>query len=156
MKIREFGVERWMDLYETRCRYNLAESCVHSLTLAELLDLTGRRDQILGELECMQLTYGAITGSERLREQVASLYASHPAAHVLIAHGAIGANALVHQALVAPGDRVISIVPTYQQHSSLPECFGAELVELRLEERNGFLPDLNQLRSLVGRRTRLI
>jgi len=156
MKIREFGVERWMDLYETRCRYNLSESCVHSLTLAELLDLTGRRNEILGELERMQLTYGAITGSERLREQIASLYTSHPAAHVLVAHGAIGANALVHQALVGPGERVVSIVPTYQQHTSLPECFAAEVVELQLRERNGFLPDLDELRSLVGRRTRLI
>ncbi|MET3623903.1 hypothetical protein ABIC49_005551 [Burkholderia ambifaria] len=25
MKIKEFGVERWMDLYENRCTYNLAE-----------------------------------------------------------------------------------------------------------------------------------
>ncbi|PQV54009.1 hypothetical protein B0G83_101191 [Paraburkholderia sp. BL21I4N1] len=33
MKIRDFGVERWMDQYETKCTYNLAETCVESLTV---------------------------------------------------------------------------------------------------------------------------
>ena len=52
-------------------------------------------------------------------------------------HGTIGANALVHQALVGPGDRVISVVPTYQQHTSIPASLGAEMIPLRLREENG-------------------
>ncbi len=30
MKIRPFGVEQWMNEWETRCEYNLAETCVES------------------------------------------------------------------------------------------------------------------------------
>ncbi len=34
MKIREFGVEIWMNAYENDAKYNLAETCVHSLTIS--------------------------------------------------------------------------------------------------------------------------
>ena len=36
MKIRPFGVEQWMNEWETRCEYNLAETCVESLTMQQL------------------------------------------------------------------------------------------------------------------------
>jgi aspartate/methionine/tyrosine aminotransferase len=75
---------------------------------------------------------------------------------VIVTHGAIGANALVYQALVEPGDRVVSVLPTYQQHTSIPESLRAEVRTLRLEEGNGFLPDLDDLRKLVGGRAKLI
>ena len=42
MRIREFGVEQWMNRYETRCDWNLAETCIESLTVAQLLDLAGK------------------------------------------------------------------------------------------------------------------
>lgn len=50
MQIEEFAVERWMDRYENHCRYNLAESCVESLTVQELLALAGKQSTILDEL----------------------------------------------------------------------------------------------------------
>lgn len=34
MKITPFAVEQWMNAHETGCRYNLAETCVESLTSA--------------------------------------------------------------------------------------------------------------------------
>ena len=92
MKIQPFAVEQWMNAYETRCRYNLAETCVESLTLEQLLGLAGKRDSILGELLPLKLTYGAIEGSVRLRAAVAALYAASAPSDVMIAHGAIGAK----------------------------------------------------------------
>ncbi|GAB2873832.1 aminotransferase [Paraburkholderia jirisanensis] len=156
MKIREFAVERWMDLYENRCELNLAETCVESLTVGELLRIAGKEDAILAEILPMKLTYGAIDGTERLRTNVASLYDHQQASNVLITHGAIGANALVYETLVEPGDHVISVLPTYQQHYSIPESYGAQVGILQLREENGFLPDLDELRRMVTPRTRLI
>ena len=127
MKIRDFGVEIWMNRYETTCEWNLAETCVESLTVEELLDMAGKTDTILSELLPLKLTYGAIEGSERLRNLVAGLYERQAMENVVITHGAIGANALVHETLVEPGDRVISVLPTYQQHYSIPESFGADV-----------------------------
>ncbi len=156
MKIKPFGVEIWMNQYETQCAYNLAETCVESLTVAQLLDIAGKRDAILGELLPLKLTYGAIEGSERLRGNVAALYARQKAENVTITHGAIGANALVYATLVEPGDRVIAVVPTYQQHYSIPESLGADLQIHRLREENGFLPDLDAIERLLTPNTKLI
>ncbi|HPQ83334.1 MAG TPA: aminotransferase [Actinomycetota bacterium] len=156
MRIEPFGVEMWMNEYETRCAYNLAETCVESLTVAQLLDIVGAREVFSDDLLSMHLTYGAIEGSQRLRTAIAALYSRQGPADVLVTHGAIGANALVHQALVEPGDRVVALVPTYQQHYSIPASIGADVRLLRLREENGFLPDLDELRALVGTHAKLI
>jgi aspartate/methionine/tyrosine aminotransferase len=156
MKITPFAVEQWMNEFETRCSHNLAETCVASLTVSELLELSGTSAETLQELLPMKLTYGAIEGSERLRSAIARLYADRKATDILIAHGAIGANALAYQALVGPGDHVISVVPTYQQHYSIPESLGAEVSRLPLDPRDAYLPNLDRLRALVSPKTRLI
>ncbi len=156
MKIRDFGVEIWMNRYENHCQWNLAETCVESLTVAELLEMAGKTDTILAELLPLKLTYGAIEGSERLRGQIAILYAKQGIENVVTTHGAIGANALVHETLVEPGDRVISVLPTYQQHYSIPESYGADTQILKLTEETGFLPDLEQLQRLAIPGTKLI
>lgn len=156
MKITPFAVEQWMNEFETQCRHNLGETCVASLTVDELLTLAGERDTFLDEVLALKLTYGEIKGSDRLRTAVASLFESRGADEVLITHGAIGANSLVYQALVGAGDRVVSVVPTYQQHYSIPESLGAEVRRLPLREADGYLPDLEELRQLVTPDTKLI
>jgi aspartate/methionine/tyrosine aminotransferase len=156
MKIKAFGVEIWMNEYENNCLYNLAETCVESITLEELLNISGKKDTILDELLPIKMTYGAIEGSERLRNNVAALFDQQTKDNVLITHGAIGANALIHSTLVSAGDRVISVLPTYQQHYSIPESIGADVQILKLREENDFLPDLEELKTLVNENTRLI
>ncbi len=156
MKIQPFGVEIWMNAYETTCAFNLAETCVHSLTIGELLTLTGRNDRDLAELLPMRMTYGAIEGSDRLRDAITGLYARQARENIIVTHGTIGANDLVHRAMVSAGDRVVSVVPTYQQHTSIPASLGADVVELRLRAGDGYLPDLAALRRLVTPGTRLL
>ncbi|KAA9005999.1 aminotransferase class I/II-fold pyridoxal phosphate-dependent enzyme [Histidinibacterium aquaticum] len=156
MKIEPFGVEQWMNAWETRCELNLAETCVHSLTIGELLEIAGRTGTLEEELAGLPLTYGPITGSERLRGLVAGLHERRTAENVLICHGTIGANQLVYQALVGPGDKVVSITPTYQQHTAIPEALGAELVELQLRPEDGWLPDLDRLREAMAGGARLL
>ncbi|WP_046734275.1 aminotransferase [Streptomyces humi] len=156
MKIRPFAVEQWMNDHEETCRYNLAETCVRSLTTGELLRMSGRRGEILAELDATPLTYGPIPGSPRLRGLVAGLYDGQGPDNVLITHGAIGANALVHATLVEPADHVVAVVPTYQQHYSIPDSYGARVTQLPLREENGWLPDLDELDRLVSADTKLI
>ena len=71
MQIEPFGVEIWMNEWETKCEWNLAETCVESLTIAELLALAGKNEASLSELMTMKMTYGAIEGSDRLRTAIA-------------------------------------------------------------------------------------
>lgn len=156
MHIKTFGVEMWMNEFENHCRYNLAETCVDSITLGELIDMAGVDNSVLGDLREMRMGYGAIEGSDRLRDAVAGLYEKQTRENVLTTHGTIGANALVHQTLVSRGDHVIAIVPTYQQHYSIPESIGAEVELLHLRPENGFLPDLEELRAMMRPDTRMI
>lgn len=139
-----------MNEYETRCTHNLAETCVESLTVAQLLERAGHEGDLLAELLPMKLTYGPIEGRERLRSAVAALYERQHPKNVLITHGAIGANHFVHTTLIEPGDRVVSVLPTYQQHYAIPESLGADVRIHRLREENAWLPDLAELTDLVS------
>lgn len=156
MQIEPFMVEQWMNEWETRCRHNLAETCVASLTIEELLHLAGQNSADLSALLPMRMTYGAIEGSDRLRAAISALYDDQGIDEITVTHGTIAANMLVHKALVSRGDRVISIVPTYQQHYSIPASIGADVQLLRLEAQDGFLPDLARLRALATPGTKLI
>ena len=70
MDIKPFGVELWMNEFELQCEFNLAETCVESITIAQLLELAGRDETTLSELLPLKMTYGAIEGSDRLRSLV--------------------------------------------------------------------------------------
>ena len=156
MHIEPFGVEIWMNEWETRCDWNLAETCVESLTINDLLKLTGKTEESLTEILPLKMTYGDIEGSVRLRAAIAALYEKQKSENVIVTHGTIGANMLVHKTLVAAGDRVVTVVPTYQQHYSIPASIGADVHTLQLREQNNFLPDLDELRQLVVGGTGLI
>lgn len=156
MKIRPFGVEIWMNEFENHCELNLAETCVASLTIEELLRLSGKNDTVLADLLPMKMTYGAIQGSDRLRVAICTLYTRQTRDNIVVTHGAIGANALVHETLVEPGDHVISVRPTYQQHYSIPESYGAEVEILHLRPENGFLPDLAEFAAMLRPETKLV
>jgi aspartate/methionine/tyrosine aminotransferase len=157
MQIEPFAVEQWMNARETRARWNLGETCVDSLRADELLALGGDADGVLRRLLETRLTYGHITGSPELRAAIAGLYGPAVTAdHVITANGAIGANFLVHFALVEPGDTVVCVTPTYQQLYSVAEALGAQVRLLPLRPENGHLPDIEELRSLADERTKLI
>jgi aspartate/methionine/tyrosine aminotransferase len=156
MYIEPFKVEIWMNEWETRCTYNLAETCVASITVEELLALSGGSADDLSGLLQMKLTYGDIEGSPRLRTAIANLYANQCIEDITVTHGTIAANMLVHKAIVEPGDHVLSIVPTYQQHYSIPKSIQADVTILALREEDGFLPNLEALKASVKPNTKLI
>ncbi|PNV58003.1 aminotransferase class I/II-fold pyridoxal phosphate-dependent enzyme [Limosilactobacillus fermentum] len=157
MKIKDFGVEQWMNEYETKAKYNLGETCVSSLSIRELCELVGVDvNDFAKQLVDRRLTYGAIEGAVELKEAITRLYQNLTPDEIVTEHGAIGANNLVLNALVEPGDEVIAVTPTYQQLQSIPEAIGATVKLLPLKRENGYLPDAEQLRGLVSDKTKLI
>lgn len=149
MDIKPFGVEIWMDLYETKCQYNIAETCVDSLSLEELEELLGIEGTISELLMKKRLTYGEIPGREDFRKGVASLYKNVQPKNVLSTNGAVGANFLGLFSLVAPGDEVVTFIPTYQQHYSIPESIGATVKFVPLRKEDEFLPNIEILKETV-------
>lgn len=156
MIIDNFKVEDWFNKYENSAIYDLADTCVESLSINELFSITGTKEDYLSEIFDKKLNYGDIHGSERLKNGIVSLYKKQLPQNITITHGAIGANQLVMLSLVEPGDKVVSIIPTYQQHYSIPKSFGANVHTLFLKEENNWLPDLDELKNLVSNNTKLI
>ena len=157
MKIKPFAVEEWMNAYEEGARFNIAETCVDSVSADELFTLTGEdKDAFWHSFAARRLTYGDIEGAPALREGICGLYKTLKPHEVVTTHGAAGANHHVFYSLVEPGDRVISIMPSYQQLTSIPESFGADLHVMHLKKERGYLPDLDELRALCVPGTKLI
>ncbi len=153
MNIDKFKIEEWFNEYESSAIYDLADTCVESLSVEELLSLTGEN---YDEIFKTKLNYGAIEGSDRLKSAISSLYTNQTHNNIVITHGAIGANQLVMHAIINQGDKVVSIVPTYQQHYSIPKSIGANVKMLFLKEENNWLPDLEELKKLVDNDTKMI
>lgn len=157
MNIKPFAVEEWMNEYETGARYNIAETCVDSVSLDELVALTGEsKDKFLSKFCATRLTYGDIWGSNALREGVCRLYRTVRPDEVVLTHGAAGANHHVFCSLISAGDRVVSIMPTYQQLYSIPEAIGADVAIMHLKQGNHYLPDLDELKALVAPGTKMV
>ena len=62
----------------------------------------------------------------------------------------------VFYSLISPGERVISIRPTYQQLYSIPESYGADVQLIDLKKENGYLPDIEEIRRLATPETKMI
>ena len=154
MRIDTFKIEEWMNRYCPSAKYDLTTTCVEPLSIRELMTLAGINRPL--EIFDTKLTYGDIHGSTRLKNAVQSLYKTPRPENITITHGAIGANQLVFESLLDKGDEVISIVPTYQQHYSIPKALGAKVKLLFLKEESGWQPNLRELENSLTYKTKLI
>lgn len=157
MKIEAFQVEEWMNAYETKATYNIAETCVDSISLNELFRVVGANPSEFWErFSARRLTYGDIVGKAEFLQGVCSLYQTLSEGQIIPTHGAAGANHLLVSALVESGDHVVSVMPTYQQLYAIPRALEARVNILHLRKEDGYLPDLDALRSMVTEQTKLI
>ncbi len=81
MSFVPFELERWQSTWENRVRYNLSESGVHPLSIAELLELSGGA---LREFAALRLVYSQSDGTDDLRRAIAALYHGATAEHVTV------------------------------------------------------------------------
>lgn len=157
MKIAPFAVEEWMNEYEVGAKYNIAETCVDSISLDELFELTHTdKKEFLDDICARRLTYGDIYSKPELLKGIASLYKTVNTDEIVTCHGAAGANHHLFYSIVEPGDLVISVMPTYQQLYSIPASLGADVKVMHLEKDKNYLPDLDELRRLAVKGTKMI
>ena len=148
MKIDNFKIEEWMNKYEASAQYDLTTTCISPLSINDLSFDKSIFDVKLG--------YGDILGSNRLKSAIKSLYENQELENITVTHGAIGANQLVFLSLLEKGDEVVSIVPTYQQHYSIPKSLGCDVKLYFLKEENNWLPNLEDLDKIVTSKTKLL
>ena len=148
MKIDNFKIEEWMNKYEASAKYDLTTTCISPLSINDLPFDKSIFDVKLG--------YGDILGSLRLKNAIKSLYENQELENITVTHGAIGANQLVFLSLLEKGDEVVSIVPTYQQHYSIPKSLGCDVKLYFLNEENNWLPNLEDLDKIITSKTKLL
>lgn len=149
-----------MDKHETKAKYNLAETCVASISSQTLQELSEDASAQLWD-PCQKLNYGSIRGTDQLRSNLASLYSARTIStlspdSILITPGAIAANMDVFLALVRTGDHVICTYPTYQQLYEAPASLGADVSLWCAQEDKGWQLDIEHLKGLIRPNTRLI
>jgi len=150
MKIQTFELERAQSLHEHHVDYNLAESGAHPVTAADVLD----PKEVEAFLQ-IPLGYAQTDGPMLLRERIAD-HLGATAENVLVTSGTIDANFISTWHLLEPGDELAYMVPNYFQINGLAESFGSTVKTFTLREELGWQPDLDQLESIVGEKTRLI
>jgi len=157
MKIAGFGVEAWLNQYETIATTDISQSSIASLTVGEVAALDGHQgQQFYQELSAALLNYGWIEGSPEFKRLVSQLYTHVPAANVLQTNGATGANHLAIYSLINSGDHVIALHPSYQQLYDIPKSLGATVDYWELDEAHAWLPDIHQLQQLIRPDTKMI
>lgn len=151
-----------MDAYENDAKYNIAETCAASISIDDLIELSDSKEQTKAALQInnRKLLYGAIRGSEELRENLANLYSARAVSvtsdGVLITNGAIVANFLTLYTLAGPGDHVICQYPTYEQLYQVPASFGAEVSLWKMDPKNKWKLDIEELKSMAKENTKLL
>lgn len=150
LKIELFKMERWQSTYENVVQYNLTESGVHPLRLRELV---GDELEILANTS---LGYGYTNGTPELRELISQLYKGRTPSSILVTNGSSEANFISILDLVERGDEVVLMLPNYMQIWGIARSMGAKVKPFRLRAKNAWTPDIEQLKSLVSKRTKLI
>ncbi len=151
MNIPIFELERVQSLFENTVDFNLTESGFHPYTLSELLDA----DQ-LNELTNTVLGYGQTNGSIPLRKRISDMYNDVDEENVLVTNGSSEANFVACHTLLEKGDEVVMMIPNYMQIWGIAKEMGCIPKAFHLKEENEWAPDLEELRSLVSPKTKMI
>ncbi len=120
MDIDLFEMERMQSLHFHEVDFDLSESGVVPLAIAELLDDDAGADELLAT----KLAYPLSEGSALTRERIAAWYPGATADNVTVVNGGSEANHLTLWALLEPGDRLAFMVPNYMQGWGLGRHYG--------------------------------
>ena len=157
MKLDTFALERLQSIWENRVTWNVSESGVHPLRVADLVDTTSLRDALMDH----ELGYPQTNGSGELRDLIAAIYPGATREHVQVTNGGSEANFVVMMRLVKPGDEIVFLTPNYLQVSGLARGLGANVRPWHMRESGSgesarWIADPNELNQLVTSKTRAI
>jgi aspartate/methionine/tyrosine aminotransferase len=153
MQLKPFLLDMWLDRYEHDIEFNLASSEGPRWTLNEILSLAGEeeRQRFLNHTLC----YSRPAGAEGLRAAVAEMLEVDADA-VQVVTGASEALLILFWLAAEAGANVVLPQPGYPPFSALPESLGIETRYYAVRKENGFRIDLEEIKRLADRNTKLI
>jgi capreomycidine synthase len=153
MEIAPALLERWMRQYYFDTEIDIGSSGVESYSMAELRRLL---DISHDDLDQVMFDDSRTLGGPGLRQAIGERWANGVPDRVMATHGSSEGIFLAMNALLRPGDEVITVSPCYQQLFAIAESNGCRLKYWNLEFERSFVPDLEQLKRLITRQTRML
>jgi capreomycidine synthase len=153
MEIAPALLEYWMRQYYFDTDIDIGSSGVESFSMSELRELLKFG---LNDLDQVTFDDSRTLGGPGLREAIGDRWAGHNPDRVMVTHGSSEGIFLAMNALLRPGDEVITVSPAYQQLFAIAESNGCKLKSLSLDFERGFILDNEQLKNLVTRKTRML
>ncbi len=153
MQLKPFLLDMWLDSYEHDIEFNLASSEGPRWTLNEILNLAGEeeRRRFLNH----ELHYSRPAGAEGLRTAIANMQEVNVDT-VQVVTGASEALLILFWLAAEPGANVVLPRPGYPPFSALPESLAIEIRYYAVRKENDFRIDLDEIKQLVDRNTKLI
>jgi aspartate/methionine/tyrosine aminotransferase len=156
VELPPFLLDRWIEQKhdpDSRVEYDLASSTGPVWTLRELLALSDANE--MDALLDTRISYTSATGTPELRAAIAALEGVEPDAVQVTTGGSEGLLILFFLA-AEPGANVIIPNPGFPANSAIVESLGIEPRYYHLRAENQFRIDLDEIRSLIDRNTRLL
>jgi aspartate/methionine/tyrosine aminotransferase len=153
MRLKPFLLDMWLDTYEHGIEFNLAASEGPRWTLNEILNLASEeeRQRFLNH----KLGYSRPAGAEGLRAAIAEMQ-DVDIDTVQVLTGASEALLILMWMAAEAGANVVLPQPGYPPFSALPESLGIEIRYYAVRKENDFRIDLEEIKQLVDRNTKLI
>lgn len=153
MNIAPALLEHWMRQYYFDTDIDIGSSGVESFSMSELRKLLSIRQK---DLDQVAFNDSRTLGDPGLRDAIADRWANRNPDRVMVTHGSSEAIFLAMNALLHPGDEVITVFPCYQQLFAMAKSNGCKLKYWSLDFEQGFVPDIERLKSVISRRTRMV
>jgi aspartate/methionine/tyrosine aminotransferase len=153
MQLKPFLLDMWLAAYEHDIEFNLAASEGPRWTLNDILSLATEqeRQRFLNH----NLVYSRPAGADGLRAAIAEMQDVNVET-VQVVTGASEALVVLFWLAAEPGANVVLPQPGYPPFSALPESLGIEIRYYTLRKENDFRIDLEEIKQMVDRNTRLI
>lgn len=157
MNIEIFEMMRMQCLYEREVEFNLSESGVLPLRLADLLD----RGDDVERFMTSELWYPESEGSQLFRERIAQFYPDCKAENITVTNGGSEANYVALWTLLEPDGRLACMIPNYMQGWGLGRAYakGVDaflLVKKKEAGRYRWVLDVESLKRAVTPKTNVI
>jgi len=151
--LKPFLLDMWLGAYEHDIEFNLAASEGPRWTLNEILSLASEeeRQRFLNH----SLVYSRAAGADGLRAAIADMQDVNVET-VQVVTGASEALVVLMWLAAEPEANVILPQPGYPPFSALPESLGIETRFYGIRKENGFRIDLEEIKQLADRNTKLI
>jgi aspartate/methionine/tyrosine aminotransferase len=154
MKLPPFLLDQWLQQKFSAnppIEFDLGSSTGPTWTLRELLALGGDIEELLAT----NFFYTPPEGSAALREELARMHRVEPE-RVLVMTGASEALLVMFHLAAEPGANVVLPSPGFPANEGVAESLGLEVRHYTLRATDSFQIDLDEVRKLVDRHTKLV